>query len=329
MDDIKGEMLIKALGGDNVDIMRYDCINRGPRLNVQRLDLSWCDTLTENDLASIIACCPNLRSLSLRGLSVVGSKLMYFLEKMETLEEIDISYCRALELPMLSSYIKAVSKVQGNTLRSIKAAGLHYPSDMLLLSIMERCHNLERLNLQECHDVSDDMFENFYNYCVQHDKCMPSLTHLNVSNTPLTPATFTFLIDHLPNLTHLEMANLRASDSPDDDDDGYELSKMLKSMPKLRKVDLEDTAGLSGVSDMVLQALTPMEGGVGTTGCELEELKIGYARASAGTIVDLIKGCKKLRVLELDVSRPPRNPFSRILFFSFFLSFFFVAPLAE
>nr|KIR82944.1 hypothetical protein I308_06775 [Cryptococcus tetragattii IND107] len=300
MDDIKGEMLIKALGGDNVDIMRYDYINRGPRLNVQRLDLSWCDTLTENDLASIIACCPNLRSLSLRGLSVVGSKLMYFLEKMETLEEIDISYCRALELPMLSSYIKRFSKVQADKLRSIRAAGLHYPSDMLLLSIMERCHNLERLNLQGCHDVSDDMFENFYNYCVEHDKCMPSLTHLNVSNTPLTPATFTFLIDHLPNLTHLEMANLRASDSPDDDDDGYELSKMLKSMPKLRKVDLEDTAGLSGVSDMVLEALTPMEGDVGTTGCELEELKIGYARASSGAIVDLIKGCKKLRVLELD-----------------------------
>ncbi|KAL0240487.1 hypothetical protein I308_106281 [Cryptococcus tetragattii IND107] len=153
MDDIKGEMLIKALGGDNVDIMRYDYINRGPRLNVQRLDLSWCDTLTENDLASIIACCPNLRSLSLRGLSVVGSKLMYFLEKMETLEEIDISYCRALELPMLSSYIKRFSKVQADKLRSIRAAGLHYPSDMLLLSIMERCHNLERLNLQGCHDI--------------------------------------------------------------------------------------------------------------------------------------------------------------------------------
>ncbi|OXG10617.1 hypothetical protein C366_06628 [Cryptococcus neoformans Tu401-1] len=301
MDEVGGEMLVKALGGENVDILRYDYNNLlGPRLNIQRLDLSGCETLTENDLASIISCCPNLRSLSLRALSAVGSRLMCFIEKIETLEEIDVSYCRALELPFISSYIKRISEVQAKNLRSIRAAGLLYSSNMLLLSIMERCHNLERLDLQGCHDVSDGMFENFHNYCIEYDECLSSLTHLNVSNTPLTPAIFTFLNDHLPNLTHLEMANLSGVDNPDDDDDGYELSRMLKSMPKLRKVDLEDTAGLSGVSDMVLEALTPMEGDVGTTGCELEELKIGYARASPGAIVDLIKGCKKLRVLELD-----------------------------
>lgn len=313
MDAVGGKMLIKALVGENVDIKLYDHIDLTPRLNIQRLDLSGCKTLTENDLCWIISCCPNLRSLNLRGLSAVGPKSIGFIWKIETLEEIDVSYCRALELPSLLSYIKRISEVQAKNLRSIRAAGLFFRSNMLLLSIIRRCHNLERLDLQGCHGLTDDMFENFHNYCIEDDKCLTSLTHLNVSNTPLTPAIFTYLNGHLPNLTHLEMANLSGADNPDDDDDGYELSKMLKSMPKLRKVDLEDTAGLSGVSDMVLEALTPMDGDVGTTGCELEELKIGYARVSSGAIVDLIKGCKKLRVLELDVSQDD-PPFFGFLF---------------
>lgn len=81
--------------------------------------------------------------------------------------------------------------------------------------------------------------------------------------------------------------------------------RLLATTEGIRRIDLE---GASEITDAVVGVLTPDDdgGGVdegGGTGMRLEHLVLSYAgRVTAEAMLRLVRGCKRLRVLEVDVS---------------------------
>jgi len=86
------------------------------------------------------------------------------------------------------------------------------------------------------------------------------------------------------------------------DDKG--LIRLLKSVPKLERLDLEGTGVFGGVTDDFLDAITPGRHERGeVVGKELVELRIGHAKdVTPEAMIRLVRGCSKLTVLEADVS---------------------------
>ncbi|ODN80078.1 hypothetical protein L198_07888 [Cryptococcus wingfieldii CBS 7118] len=300
MDKVGGYTILSALGGLSPD---------GLELGLETMDLQGCLGISSRDICLLVARSGRLRRLCLRSVPhVTVETLISILSNAPLLEELDVSYCSNILLPDIA-HAFAHSSHHSSRLRKLRMAGVNgmFPEDIwTILTDSGVLPGLEVLDLQNCSGLSENTFAPLLS---SNPTALSSLTHLNLSSTPLTPSIFTHLTHLLPNLQILQLARIHRFYDPDDDDDGHALAEMLKSMPKLRKVDLEDTAGMSGVCDLVLKVMTPgeyaYEDGEGegegeVVGMELEELNIGYGDVTSEAVVDLIHRCKKLRVLDVD-----------------------------
>ncbi|ODO11219.1 hypothetical protein I350_01823 [Cryptococcus amylolentus CBS 6273] len=298
MDKVGGYTILTALGGLSPD--------DGFQLGLETIDLQGCLGISSKDICSLVGRSGRLRRICLRSVPhVTVETLISILSNAPLLEELDVSYCSNILLPDIA-HAFAHSSHHSSRLRKLRMAGVNgtFPGDIwTILTDSGVLPGLEVLDLQNCPGLSESTFAPLLS---SNPTALSSLTHLNLSSTPLTPSIFTHLTHLLLNLQILQVARIHRFYDPDDDDDGHALAEMLKSMPKLRKVDLEDTAGMSGVCDLVLKAMTPGKyayedvDGELVVGMELEELNIGYGDVTSEAVVDLIHGCKKLRVLDVD-----------------------------
>ena len=167
--------------------------------------------------------------------------------------------------------------------------------------VAERLINLETLDLLGCTHLFDTDFQQFAEVLDNEGRVSP-LSHLIISGcASLGFETFYHLAKRMPNLINLEAAGMPDAYGDRDADD-QSLVKLLRSVTRLEKLDLEGTGLYGGVTDRVIDILTPAKGVQGIVGRNLVELRIGFAReVTSEALIRLVRGCTKLRVLEADV----------------------------
>ena len=274
------------------------------------IDLRGCRSLADQDICRLIEAAPRLQKLNLRGVQATSSAVVRCLARhAPELVELDIARCWDISLCDLTIWLRFMAPGQASALRVLRCGGIkgYSPTAQDFLPLVAtRLANLQVLDLQWCSTLFDVDFEEFGKALLKGNAQPSRLTHLNLSScASISTETLTHLAKRLPNLTHLELASLpqlfrdvqgRKQESA--------LIDFLRSIPRLQRLDLEGT-GISGnINDRVLDALTPARSQKGEIlGRELVELRLGYATGiTAEGVIRLIRGCDKLRILEVDVS---------------------------
>lgn len=267
------------------------------------LDLRGCHNVSEADLIDLLTLSPELKSLNLKGSRVAT---IYTLDairnKIEALEELDVSRCWQLRFLDIDKFIISLSPRQRQALKTLRIAGLPMASGYLLQHIPDCLPDLECLDLMGCSWIG---MRDFQEYVAALGDRPSSLRHLVVSScTGLTPEALELLVGRCPEMRVFEAANLEAVfylDPPPT------LSRLVRSMPKLERIDLDGSGRYGGVEDRLLHELIPGAcRGSPLEESKLVELRIGNAKfVSKGAIMRLIEGLPGLQVLIADVSAMP------------------------
>ncbi|GMK56644.1 hypothetical protein CspeluHIS016_0304840 [Cutaneotrichosporon spelunceum] len=262
------------------------------------VDLRGCHSVSEADLIHLLALAPGLKSLNLKGSRVAT---IYTLDairsNIDALEELDVSRCWQLRFLDIDKFVVSLTPPQRHALRTLRVAGLPMASGYLLQHIPDCAPNLECLDLMGCSWIGmRDMQE----YVAALGDRPSSLRHLVISNcTGLTPEALELLVDRVPEMRIFEAANLESVfylDPPPT------LSRLVRSMPKLERIDLDGSGRYGGVEDRVLHELIPGAcRGSPLEESRLLELRIGNAKfVSKGAIMRLIEDLPSLQVLIVD-----------------------------
>lgn len=206
-------------------------------------------------------------------------------------------------------------------MKELRLAGLSNIDDDFMSALARGMPSLQILDLSGCKSLTDDHILAFITpdpdpsssnptialtskemgrdpaSSTIYFKRLTSLRHLNVSGcSRLTDVAFSHLAFAVPRLEFLEAAGFGTRLR----DEG--LTRLLATTEGIRKIDLE---GASEVTDGVLGVLTPEGDEEGGTGWSLEHLVLSYCgRLTAEAMLRLVRGCRRLRVLEVDVSLP-------------------------
>ncbi|VDC08006.1 unnamed protein product [Peniophora sp. CBMAI 1063] len=295
------------------------------------LNLAGCKSVTSAALHYLLERTPGLISANLKGLNAVTNETCEILSATCTaLEVLDMSRCKSLSgagvRTIASDALRAGRVLR---VRELRVAGLKGVTDGVLRDLGLAAPALELLDLSYCRDLHNSSVEAF----VEVDEGVPvntpgiivlsahqagrdpnegrryrrrvtRLRHLSLSNCVLlTDYACAHLSHALPGLELLELGGIGAELK----DDGLIL--LLETTPMLRKLDLEDALD---ITDAVLETLTPQSADLGNlastqtrvVGGALEHLIISCAvQLTNEGILDLIRGCPKLRVLEADSTR--------------------------
>lgn len=234
-------------------------------------------------LHKLLASCPALENLCLRGMSAVTNTTCIIIgDANPHLITLDLGRCTNMDTFGLMFICEAIerrrtlsgSKGQPSALRELRLSGLKRASEWALQSIACTFPALEVLDLSYSNGLTDPCFERFVEWHpdaiileprVQlsardigldpadrtvHNRRITRLRHLNVSHClSLTDRTCTHLSHAVPELEILELAGIGAAI----EDAG--LIRLLKTTPLIRKLDLEDA---SRITDDVLLAITPI-----------------------------------------------------------------------
>ena len=297
MDNLAGSDLILGLSAES---------HPGSMRNLTNLDLRGCKRLTSHDIIAIISGAPKLQSANLKGLRSVSSEVMRTLARTaRSLRELDVSRCWNISLCDLVVFIKMLHPSPASRFQALRLAGIKgygTTSGEFLPLLAEQLINLETLDLSGCTHLFDSDFERFAAALNVRGRAS-RLRHLVISGcSSLTSGSFSHLARRVPDMTNLEAAGLHDM-YKDRDADDHSLVDLLRSMPKLQRLDLEGTGTFGGITDRVLDILTPARGVDGVVGRELVELRIGFALdVTPEALIRLVRGCTSLLVLEADVS---------------------------
>ncbi|KZV65572.1 RNI-like protein [Peniophora sp. CONT] len=295
------------------------------------LNLAGCRSLTSAALHYLLERTPALVTANLKGLNAVTNETCEVLSATcHALEVLDMSRCKSLSgagVRTLAGDALRAGRVL--MLRELRVAGLKGITDGVLRDLGLAAPALEVLDLSYCRDLHNSSIEAF----VEVDEDLPATTpgivvlsahqagrdpnegrryrrrvtclrHLSLSNCVLlTDYACAHLAHALPALELLELAGIGAELK----DDGLIL--LLETTPLLRKLDLEDALD---ITDAVLDTLIPQPVDVGSSlsasvqvvGGSLEHLVLSCAvQLTNEGMLDLVRGCPKLRVLEADSTR--------------------------
>ena len=273
--------------------------------NLTALDLRGCKRLTSDDVVALLSSASNLQTVNFKGLQAVSSEVVRTLARsVKSLQSLDVSRCWNISLCDLVVFLKMISVPQASGLKVLRLAGIKgygTTSGEFLPLVAERLINLETLDLLGCTHLFDTDFQQFAEVLDNEGRVSP-LSHLIISGcASLGFETFYHLAKRMPNLINLEAAGMPDAYGDRDADD-QSLVKLLRSVTRLEKLDLEGTGLYGGVTDRVIDILTPAKGVQGIVGRNLVELRIGFAReVTSEALIRLVRGCTKLRVLEADV----------------------------
>ncbi|BEJ13655.1 hypothetical protein CspHIS471_0308290 [Cutaneotrichosporon sp. HIS471] len=273
-----------------------------PRLpnfsSLASLDLRGCHSVSEVDVIDLLALAPGLKALNLKGSRVAT---IYTLDairnKIDALEELDVSRCWQLRFLDIDKFVVSLTPPQRRALTTLRVAGLPMASGYLLQHVPDCAPNLECLDLMGCSWIGmRDMQE----YVAALGDRPSSLRHLVISNcTGLTPEALELLVDRMPEMRILEAANLESVfylDPPPT------LSRLVRSMPKLERIDLDGSGRYGGVEDRLLHELIPGAcRGSPLEESRLVELRIGNAKfVTKAAIMRLIEGLPNLLIFIVD-----------------------------
>lgn len=200
-----------------------------------------------------------------------------------------MSRCRNLPAVALS-LLGRDGKNPPPKLKDLRISALTEMSNDILVEVATKHPKLESLDLSFSPRLTDDAFKR-----IAQERAFSSVRNLNLTGcTSLTSLSLSHFVDHttapagsfLPCLKHLELSRLAPSF-----DAGEHLSPFLASIkPTLARLDLEDGVNLA---DPVLGSLN------GSTMLECVVLN-SCARFTDRAILDIVRSCARLRVLEVD-----------------------------
>jgi F-box/leucine-rich repeat protein 2/20 len=220
-------------------------------------------------------------------------------------------------------------------LRVLRISGLKGLSTDLMVAVAKAFPHLEVLNLSFCRGLTDSAIEAFITPFARSDcptitltsrqmgfdpadqtlytKRLTRLRHLSVSSCPLlTDTACAHLAYAVPDLEFFEMAGIGSAVRSEG------LVAMLKTTPKIRRLDLEDACE---ITDDILEVLTPppppdtlptqsasAQQQHLHPGMRLEHLVLSYAtHITSETLTSLIHACPRLTTLEVDNTRISEN----------------------
>ncbi|EKD05242.1 hypothetical protein A1Q2_00472 [Trichosporon asahii var. asahii CBS 8904] len=263
-----------------------------------RLDVRGAQSLSVADLVDLIRASPRLEQLVLKGWKLeVRPALAAVLELGLALTELDVSRCQGLEFGAIEEFIASLSPRQSSALRTLRISGLADSSGQKLFNRLAQLPHLTTLDLLGCRWLSQADIQEYVDYLPAEGS---PLQHLVLSScTNLTTDAVELLIGKLPNMRIFEAASLEPvfyMDPPP------LLSQLVRSMPLLTHLDLDETGRYGAVDNAVLYELIP--GAVPQSPLRvshLKELRIGSAKeVSASCLVALCRGLPQLRLLAAD-----------------------------
>ncbi|KAM0792846.1 hypothetical protein ACM66B_002611 [Microbotryomycetes sp. NB124-2] len=248
------------------------------------LDLSGCTSLTAASLHDLLIHSPWLTSINLMALRCVVFTTINVIDASTTrLNHLNVNRCANLNAAALT---KLASNGNVTKLERLHAASLTNMTDDVLISIVLNQHDLQSLDVSHNVELSDRAFKAIAAVTSEsvEDKPAYSLKRLNLSGcSRLSDIALKHLAGCVPDLETLELADMGPTLHPTG------LVSLLKTVPNLRKLDLEQ--GLL-LSDAVLLAMPTRQ---------LEHLVISCCPLlTAGAMFDLIEKCDNLVTLEAD-----------------------------
>ncbi|KAL1410925.1 hypothetical protein Q8F55_001868 [Vanrija albida] len=299
METLPGSSLT---GRDLLDLWSTDSYPV-PRLSptfssLTTLDVRGAHGITTPDLIAIVQISPALKKLNLKGsalhLSLVLSAVA---DNVDGLEELDVSRCWSLEFLDIEAFVTRLNAQQRAALKSLRLAGLPAATTNHLLQKLAALPNLHTLDLLGCRWLAHDDMQEY----IEALGGRPSpLRHLVISScTNLTTEAIELLVGHVPEMRMFEAANLEAVfyiDPPPT------LARLVRSMPKIERLDLEGTGRYGGVCDRMLYELIPGAcPGSALEVSQLVELRIGSAKhVTTQALATLVANLPRLSRLEAD-----------------------------
>ncbi|KZS91626.1 RNI-like protein [Sistotremastrum niveocremeum HHB9708] len=315
------------------------------------LNLKGCTSLIAPSLQLLISHSPSLRKLDLKGLGcVTNSTLEIIGGRCKGLKWLDVSWCKGIDTDGLEELATPASPPAPpkSSISVLKVAGMREGSrtdwETALKGVGRSMKRLEVLDLSGCVEITDEAVEALVTVrttSVRADndeedgevvvlnskeagheasssqyyiRRITSLRHISLSSCPLlTDVSCSYLAHSVPRLEFFEFAGTGGGGAGDEGGGDEGFVRMFRRTPKIRRVDLEDVAG---ITDGVIRALTPSldkeeDSGIqsgksihGQPGHALEELVLSYAaNLSNETLLSLIRSCPRLRNLSLDSTR--------------------------
>ncbi|KAJ7044974.1 hypothetical protein C8F04DRAFT_1026228 [Mycena alexandri] len=307
-----------------------------PFTNLTGINLRGCSAITTRSLHHLLIQSRSLVRLCLKGLAAVTNTTCDIIGVYCTcLEVLDLGRCANIDAAGIRSLAStAASRGEYLLLKELRLSGLKHVDDdsmaalgraapyleVLDLSYVRQLHNTAVEAFVACDSGDEEDVENGLKIVTlnareagrnidesnRYRRRVTRLRHLSLSSCLLlTDAACSHLAHSVPDLQYLELAGIGNSL----EDDG--LIRLLNTTPLLKRLDLEDA---SSITDAVIATLTPVppeeqeqdEEGEAPPPPEspLEHLIIsGALELSDETLLALIRGCTRLRVLEADNTR--------------------------
>jgi F-box and leucine-rich repeat protein 2/20 len=293
LDSVTNTTFTEILGPRCHDLLTLD-IRRCPNANGTGL-MSFAEQCRELAVETDIPC--RLKTLKIANMKGTVADVMRLVgEAFPLLEVLDASYCKDLSDECFRAFVEWPTP--SPEIRS----GLREPEDWTKFG-----QGIELTSREAGFDPGDP---------TKYWRRISSLRQINLSGCRhISDGTCSVLAYSVPQLEFLEMAGVGGEVH----DDG--LIKLLKNTPLIRKIDLEDA---TEITDTILDCLTPEVRTPATSanggreakeeqnspqpGEMLEHLVISCAMSvTPEAMLRLIRGCKKLRVLEADNTRITGN----------------------
>lgn len=299
METLPGSSLT---GRDLLDLWSTDSYPI-PRLSptfssLTTLDLRGAHGITTPDIIAVVQISPGLKKLNLKGSRLHLSHLLATVaDNVDGLEELDVSRCWSLEFLDVEAFVARLNAQQRAALKSLRISGLPAATTNHLLQKLAKLPNLHTLDLLGCRWLAHDDIKEYIDAL---DGRPSPLRHLVISScTNLTTEAIELLVGHVPEMRTFEAANLEAVfyiDPPPT------LARLVRSMPKIERLDLEGTGRYGGVCDRMLYELIPGAcPGSPLVISQLVELRIGSAKhVTTQALSTLVTSLPRLARLEAD-----------------------------
>ncbi|KAF7347390.1 hypothetical protein MVEN_01494800 [Mycena venus] len=304
-----------------------------PFTHLTGINLRGCSAITTRSLHHLLIQSRTLERLCLKGLAAVTNTTCDIIGVYCTrLVALDLGRCGNIDAAGIRGLATAaVSRKEYLALKDLRVSGLKHVDDDMMAALGRAAPYLEVLDLnyvRQLHNTAveafvactDDEEEDEENgiriVCLNareagrsvdesnmYRRRVTRLRHLSLSSCLLlTDAACSHLAHSVPALEFLELAGIGSSL----EDEG--LIRLLNTTPLLKRLDLEDA---SSITDSVIATLTPAppdedadDDGPPPPESPLEHLIIsGALEVSDDALLALIRGCKRLRVLEADNTR--------------------------
>lgn len=116
---------------------------------LQRLDVSWCDAVTEADLLAVVSACPSLRVLQCRCIAMSPSILNELVCRVTELRTLDLDRCEGVTDEVLQMLVRHSPLVEHLTVSWSMGV-----TDVGFASVMQGLRNLRTLRVAGCKSLS-------------------------------------------------------------------------------------------------------------------------------------------------------------------------------